>query len=91
MTVSELVTTAATALFLRARGGRSAVSAPPNPMSADAVAAEDLRDAPGTERSDTGGMWLALGSFALMSFMVYRWISEDERPPTIFNASSRLR
>ena len=44
---------------------------------------DDWRDAPGSRRDDAG-MWLAVGSFALMSFMVYRWISEDERPPTIF-------
>jgi len=39
------------------------------------------RDAAGQRRDDPG-LWLALGSFALLSFMVYRWISEDERPPT---------
>jgi len=43
--------------------------------------ADDLRDAAGGRRDDPG-LWLAVGSFALMSFMVYRWISEDERPPT---------
>ena len=54
------------------------------PLSEDPGNAEDdWRDAAGPRRDD-GGMWLAVGSFALMSFMVYRWISEDERPPTIF-------
>lgn len=85
MTASEWAATAATAMFLATAGRAIAVPSPVKLASTQETAEDEVQDSPGQQRPNEAGLCLVIGSFALMSFMVYRWISEEDRPPAVFD------